>query len=349
LIVIFAGAGASKAVNPRGYPVTEEFFNTLPQGITQQPLFKKLVACFSDIHSKSSQPTDIETVLWALSELRLFMENARNPKSVPGWFLAGNHLKELGAGSVQLVPLHRHAPQYISVIDRLVSSINALVYDLYSPVPKLPQVRGNWHALLKELLVTSDSVQVFTTNYDRIIEAVASYLQRDTNTPVLDTGRRADVDSYIDESLWEPDAKDGNGAHLLTKLHGSVDWARGPDRLYVSDPQYKGDHAKHVILYPGFKGTPTERPFTIFHQHFERCLARAATIVFIGFSFRDQYINEIIRRNVRPNAKVVLVNPNLSLKDTPFASRKVHHFESKFDTASVPRLLATIATPTKQV
>ena len=42
-ITIFAGAGASKAVDPDQYPTTIEFFQNLPSTITDDNLFKSIV------------------------------------------------------------------------------------------------------------------------------------------------------------------------------------------------------------------------------------------------------------------------------------------------------------------
>lgn len=42
MILIFAGAGASKAVDPTTYPTTVEFFEKLPDNIKSNSIFKNL-------------------------------------------------------------------------------------------------------------------------------------------------------------------------------------------------------------------------------------------------------------------------------------------------------------------
>jgi hypothetical protein len=43
VFVIFAGAGASKAVNPEKYPTTVEFFDKLPPAIKESSIFGSIV------------------------------------------------------------------------------------------------------------------------------------------------------------------------------------------------------------------------------------------------------------------------------------------------------------------
>src|SRR5947208_1057565 len=43
MILVLAGAGASKAVDPKQYPSTVEFFESLPQDVQQEKVFKLAV------------------------------------------------------------------------------------------------------------------------------------------------------------------------------------------------------------------------------------------------------------------------------------------------------------------
>ena len=44
MILVFAGAGASKAVGPENYPTTLEFFERLPEQIRKDPLFLHILS-----------------------------------------------------------------------------------------------------------------------------------------------------------------------------------------------------------------------------------------------------------------------------------------------------------------
>jgi hypothetical protein len=67
-VVVFAGAGASKAVDADSYPTTVDFFSGLPKSVTSNRLFTNLVEFLKQ--EDSGRILDIELVLWALHQLR---------------------------------------------------------------------------------------------------------------------------------------------------------------------------------------------------------------------------------------------------------------------------------------
>ena len=71
-ITIFAGAGASKAVDPDQYPTTVEFFDRLPISVATNLLFESVVAFL--MQDDKNRILDIEIILWELSELLSFCE-----------------------------------------------------------------------------------------------------------------------------------------------------------------------------------------------------------------------------------------------------------------------------------
>ena len=78
------------------------------------------------------------------------------------------------------------------------------------------------------------------------------------------------------------------------KLHGSLDWELVDGKIRKSTPTFKGDHARHPVIYPGYKGYPTIEPFRSFHRYFEDALKGCETLVVVGFAFRDQAISDAI-------------------------------------------------------
>ncbi|MCK4668361.1 hypothetical protein KAU33_16530 [Candidatus Dependentiae bacterium] len=66
MILIFAGAGASKAVDPDNYPTTIEFLEKLPKEIKEDPYFDLINKYF---FYKNDKIIDIEKVLWVIDEL----------------------------------------------------------------------------------------------------------------------------------------------------------------------------------------------------------------------------------------------------------------------------------------
>jgi len=146
--------------------------------------------------------------------------------------------------------------------------------------------------------------------------------------------------------LWSRGPKAGldlRPGGLLTKLHGSVDWSRRPGRepIYVGgDPGFKGDHERHVILYPGFKGEALEEPFNIFHDHFAVSLRAASNFVVVGFAFRDDRLNELIDRHLPESAKTVVINPRKTIH-WPIPEERILHVPECF-TAETGKLAGNL-------
>ena len=65
MILIFAGAGASKAVSPTTYPTTIEFFEKLPDNIKSNAIFKNLEGYLRQ-GTPQGAPIDIEEILWTI-------------------------------------------------------------------------------------------------------------------------------------------------------------------------------------------------------------------------------------------------------------------------------------------
>jgi hypothetical protein len=183
MIIVFAGAGASKAVNPDRYPTTVEFYERLPEEVKSNSLFKMAVEYLAK-QVKSSGPIDIEHVLWLIKDLREFTSKAFDARSVVGWFLQDNRLATLAAGGHNVQPLQPVVKDVTAKIDFLSSSINALVYDLYGEPPSEDELEGNWLPLLGGLMEKGSPLELVTTNYDIVIEEAISI----TNAPVV-TGR----------------------------------------------------------------------------------------------------------------------------------------------------------------
>jgi SIR2-like domain len=336
MILVFAGAGASKAVS-EVYPTTKEFFEQLPDQIKNDTLFGLIKDWLLGRFGQDAV-VDIEQFLWALSELREFVSRVGDEKTLEGWMLRGSRLVKPLRLNTDFSNLFGNAHKLLGLTDKLIGSINEGVYNCYSHEPSVEELRDNWFVLLEPLLA-SQRVELFTTNYDLVLETAVELLaEQSTTLPRVLTGRAGRVKHYLDEHLWAPPPRGwewSSPGGKLTKLHGSVDWTRGEDRIYVGDPTFKGAHQNQVILYPGFKGRPEAEPFISFHSYFRDCLQAAQAAVFIGFAFRDEHINDLIERWLAPRARVIVINPAENLK-VPVESRRIENI-SKYFVADVAR------------
>jgi hypothetical protein len=61
-----------------------------------------------------------------------------------------------------------------------------------------------------------------------------------------------------------------------------------------------------------------------FHEYFRRTLRKATHLLFIGFAFRDDFINQLIISDLPKEARVAVVNPVSTLPQLPFLKEATH-------------------------
>jgi hypothetical protein len=230
--------------------------------------------------------------------------------SATGDQLAGHHVQN------QFIRLATLAGQ-------LQEEINAQVYRYYNPLPTKAELGRTWVPLLRWTRARAPKcLDIFTTNYDRVVESALE----EVADLRIETGKRANIEVKIDSDLWRaPSAAAG----LLTKLHGSVDWrvgtsADGQQVMRWGHQEYDGPHQHRGIIYPGFKGRPKNEPFRSFHEYLGRTAAVATHLLFVGFAFRDEYINELLAASLSPTAKIAVIDPVESLPGHDFLAGATH-------------------------
>lgn len=319
MILVFVGAGGSAAVDPEQYPTTVEFFKRLPPEVTGDRLFQ-FVCEFLRTRRRDEQ-IDIEKVLWTLGEFENDSAPFSDPNSMLGWMATGNQFSQLTASGLD----NANVPEVLSEIcgnqlKPLRERINAQVHKFYDKRPDESKLSAwdegrlpAWVVLLRELENLDPVLEIFTTNYDLVLERVISLAEIK-----VATGREADSDwvrMRLDTALWDNPGKpldDGRGR--LTKLHGSVDWKRENGEIICGTCDATGDIP---ILYPGFKGPPKDEPFIKFHEHLRAVVREARAAIFIGFAFRDEYINGILS-DFPWGISTFVINKDDSLPDLPF-------------------------------
>ena len=167
----------------------------------------------------------------------------------------------------------------------------------YGKIPPVEKLE-TWALLLKGLQEIHPDIEIFTTNYDRVLEEVTRRTEMNIEYGIDPSNR---IDNYLDLSFWTfekrplPHGRTG----LLTKLHGSVNWQHYNGGIVMATPRPTDYLGNHCILYPGHKGEPTEEPFVTFHEHLRNVVqgemyGGLVSALFIGFAFRDQAINRIL-------------------------------------------------------
>lgn len=179
---------------------------------------------------------------------------------------------------------------------------------------------------------TRDRLNIFTTNYDRLIEAGSELaglhlLDRFVGSlaPIFRSSR-LDIDMHYNPPGIRGEPRYLEGVARFTKLHGSVDWINtGADirRIglpfgsknianFLNAPGIAGADAKQIMIYPNAaKDRETaEYPYVELFRDFAAALCRPnSTLVTYGYGFGDDHINRIIRDMLTiPSTHLVMIS-----------------------------------------
>ena len=164
---------------------------------------------------------------------------------------------------------------------------------------------------------TRERLQLFTTNYDRFIEAGADVaglrlIDRFVGSlaPVF-RASRLDVDLHYNPPGIRGEPRYLEGVVRFTKLHGSVDWldCEGAIRRiglpfgstdtapFLSAAGLRGGDAMRLMIYPNAaKDRETASyPYVELFRDLAAAICRPnSTVVCYGYSFGDEHINRVI-------------------------------------------------------
>lgn len=178
---------------------------------------------------------------------------------------------------------------------------------------------------------TRDRLNIFTTNYDRVIEAGADIagihmLDRfvGSMTPIFRSSR-LNIDMHYNPPGMRGEPRYLEGVVHYTKLHGSVDWISTDNNIkkiglpfgartidpYLDAPGLNAQ-ATQIMIYPNAtKDRETsEYPYVDLFRDFAAALCRPNnTLVTYGYSFGDDHINRIIKDMLTiPSTHLVIIS-----------------------------------------
>jgi len=178
---------------------------------------------------------------------------------------------------------------------------------------------------------TRDRLQLFTTNYDRCIEAGADVaglhlIDRFVGTlaPVFRSSR-LDVDMHYNPPGIRGEPRYLEGVARFTKLHGSVDWVDCEKMIrriglpfgaqnvapYLTAPGLAGAGTMQLMIYPNAsKDRETAvYPYVELFRDFAAAACRPnSTLICFGYSFGDEHINRVIEDMLTiPSAHLVVI------------------------------------------
>lgn len=180
---------------------------------------------------------------------------------------------------------------------------------------------------------TRDRLNIFTTNYDRLIEAGADVaglrlIDRFVGalSPVFRSSR-IDVDMHYNPPGIRGEPRYLEGVARFTKLHGSLDWINvnndirriglpfGAESLkpFLETAGLSTDYSSLMIYPNSAKDRETaEYPYVELFRDFAAALCRPnSTLVTYGYSFGDDHINRVIRDMLTiPSTHLVAIDYN---------------------------------------
>ncbi len=301
-IILFLGAGASA---PFGYPTTEKFLDGLKAELGNSAEGILL----SDI-LKVPHVRDIEHVLEMLKALRVFKEHP---------------IKELVSTfrtSIDLPMMSENLSEQLKTAESLEDRIQSDIYRQYEFLPNTIDAVTEAYEPLLEMISSfrgDNEIPIFTTNYDRVIE---EYCIR--NRLICIDGFKITPPS--DEFEWNDEEFKRKSENVcivkLFKLHGSLNWRRRHDFVAVkigSEERTRGTRRfrENLLVYPTEKLTnevektvlPEKEPFGLLHVMFRKIFRESEVAIFIGFNFRDEYLNEIVVSESEKK-KIIIVSPH---------------------------------------
>lgn len=178
---------------------------------------------------------------------------------------------------------------------------------------------------------TRERLHLFTTNYDRYIEAGADVaglrlIDRFVGTvaPVF-RAARLEVDLHYNPPGIRGEPRYLEGVARFTKLHGSIDWVDCEHAIrriglpfgaretqsYLDAPGLYGAGAMQLMIYPNAaKDRETaSHPYVELFRDLAAAICRPnSTVVCYGYGFGDEHINRVIEDMLTiPSAHLVLI------------------------------------------
>lgn len=221
------------------------------------------------------------------------------------------------------------------VIEKFTNNISVIEASIAGAEPKKREAAFNKLVLFLMSFAsrtgTRDRLNIFTTNYDRLIEAGADIaglrlIDRFVGalSPIFRSSRM-DVDMHYNPPGIRGEPRYLEGVARFTKLHGSLDWINvGEDIRRIGLPFGASSikpfletaginaHYSSLMIYPNSaKDRETaEYPYVELFRDFAAALCRPnSTLVTYGYSFGDDHINRVIRDMLTiPSTHLVIID-----------------------------------------
>lgn len=241
---------------------------------------------------------------------------------------------------LEILGANRHAEMLRKEISNTLLSFARSIVNSESAIATSPEPQREkaFNALVTFLMSfasrsgTRDRLNIFTTNYDRLIEAGAELaglhlLDRFVgNLMPIFRSSRLDLDMHYNPPGIRGEPRYLEGVARFTKLHGSVDWVQSGKDIrriglpfgaaevgpYLNVPGLANATAHQLMIYPNAaKDRETlAYPYVELFRDLAAVVCRPnSTLVTYGYSFGDEHINRVIHDMLTiPSTHVVVIS-----------------------------------------
>lgn len=298
-LVLFLGAGASV---PFEMPTTRQMKHELYTKCDDQNIgifFRSLLDFYGSV--------DVEHVLQFVNDVYSFFMSGGGNYYTQMFGESNIKIKHYD-GKETYLPINL-LPTYFGDIK---NTIESEILRRYAWNPKYNEkLLLIYDSMINRLREKFSEIRIATTNYDRAIEeycVLKKYF-------CIDGFER---NSISDVNVWKGQFRDDRSKDslILYKLHGSLNWKRHVQYDHIkteeegksSDPKIK----ENLVIYPTIspKNGVEFEPYMTVRKHFDDYLKSADACLVIGFSFRDQHINELFNEFISSKKPFVVLSPD---------------------------------------
>lgn len=367
-IAFFLGAGASV---PFGKPTTLQLRQNLRDkypASSNEPMLWSLL----EHHRRG----DIEDVLQTIKELKSFDNNKGGNffNSEFNIILSNKKNYDVNFSTKKKLQTENEKINYVDFISSITRIEKLLENEIFFYYQwrhehdnKVVQI---YDRIFQKL--GNHEIRFGTTNYDRVIEEYCIKSKK-----LCIDGFR--FDPIIGRSIWQngnyplPYSNDNESLKTwLYKLHGSLNWKQHTNYGIVkTDDESKlsldEKHVKNLLIYPTIspKDGHVEEPFKTIRSRFAEFLKESDVCVVIGFSFRDEHVNDILKEFIQTKKRFIVISP--SMPDALYENlvgkneynfgqmsngdiidiRNITIFKEEFELATLDKILSLIITRSK--
>lgn len=351
--VVFLGAGASV---PFGIPTMTKMVQDFEQKLKSE--YSQYFELFNDIkyRLKHYNSFDIEALITVLKDI---IDFDRVPRTVFGnpsihYFLHGGisfeqYKKESLSGRDKAEELLKNVKNYIAEVCCIKDELPFELYDeFFNKILSKYTGYSYLDNVFKRKGQKQQECDVFTTNYDKVIEAYCNNRGLE-----YECGHKRDltVDISAKSKLYEND-----GLFHIFKLHGSTYWYidQNNSRHWLTQPAQVGSVThlgdkivKELFIYPAQEKYTFREPFYYMFHHLKARLSNINSCnacYIVGYSFRDDDIlglfTDAMDLNERLSLFLIDSNADTIIKERfPNYSRRIRPIQSEFSIQAIQGLV----------